>query len=122
MRSYTIDELLPKKNIISLKKRISDTIWPDTIGEDSWVYGVPLSWLREMAEYWVNDWDWDRVSREMNRWTHKISIVNDLPIHYIHAQARDIKAPAIILSHGWPWTFWDFRDLIGPLSLSLIHI
>ena len=33
-----------------------------------------------------------------------------------HAEAKDPGAPAIILSHGWPWTFWDFRDVIGPLS------
>ena len=53
MQSFTIDELLPKKNITELKKRISETIWSDSIGEDTWDYGVPLSWLRKMADFWV---------------------------------------------------------------------
>ena len=22
----------------------------------------------------------------------------------------------LILTHGWPWTFWDFHKVIGPLS------
>jgi len=116
MQSFTIDELLPKKNITELKKRISETIWSDSIGEDTWDYGVPLSWLRKMADFWVNEWDWDGVSEEMDRWPHKISTIDGLPIHFIHAKAKDPEAPAIILSHGWPWTFWDFRDVIGPLS------
>ena len=89
MQSFTIDELLPKKTITELKKRINETIWSDSIGEDTWDYGVPLSWLRKMADFWVNEWDWDGVSEEMDRWPHKISTIDGLPIHFIHAKAKD---------------------------------
>ena len=80
---------------------------------------MPLSWPREMADFWVNDWDWDgSLSREMDRWPlpQNFRSIDGSPIHFIHAEAKDPEAPAIILSHGWPWTFWDFRDVIGPLS------
>jgi pimeloyl-ACP methyl ester carboxylesterase len=25
------------------------------------------------------------------------------------------------MSHGWPWTFWDFHDVIGPLTDPAAH-
>ncbi len=27
----------------------------------------------------------------------------------------------IVLTHGWPWTFWDFKDVVGPLSDPASH-
>jgi pimeloyl-ACP methyl ester carboxylesterase len=39
-----------------------------------------------------------------------------MPIHFVHEPGRGPNPLPIILSHGWPWTFWDYRDVIGPLS------
>jgi len=27
----------------------------------------------------------------------------------------------LVLTHGWPWTFWDFKDVIGPLTDPAAH-
>jgi pimeloyl-ACP methyl ester carboxylesterase len=27
----------------------------------------------------------------------------------------------LLLTHGWPWTFWDFADVIGPLADPQTH-
>ncbi len=116
MTSLNIEELLPEKKILDLKARIQETRWPDSVGEDSWDYGVPLSWLREMADYWANEWDWEVVASEMNQWDHRKIEIEDLPLHFVHAPASVSDAPALVLTHGWPWTFWDYRHLIGPLS------
>jgi pimeloyl-ACP methyl ester carboxylesterase len=42
--------------------------------------------------------------------------LDGIPIHFIHVPGRGPAPIPLVLTHGWPWTFWDFRDLIVPLS------
>ena len=100
----------------SLKSRLHDTRWPDLIGADDWIFGVPGQWLKEMVAYWREEWDWSTQAAAMNQWSHYRVEIDGIPIHYLHAPAPDPEAPALLLTHGWPWTFWDFKDVIGPLS------
>ncbi|MBT5723877.1 MAG: epoxide hydrolase, partial [Gammaproteobacteria bacterium] len=107
---------LPEASLNELNSRLKQTRWPPVIGRDDWQYGVPQSWLREMVEYWVEEWDWNKQEVEMNRWKHYEASIDGIKLHYLHAPAKHLDAPPIILTHGWPWTFWDFKDVIGPLS------
>ena len=113
-QTFNID--LPDAVIEDLHRRLARTRFPEPIGEDSWQYGTPVNWLKDMADYWQNRWRWQDVAEAMNQWTHYRVVIEDVPIHYLHAPAADPDAPALLLSHGWPWTFWDFKDVIGPLS------
>ena len=112
---------LPADVLSDLRDRLTRTRWPDVIGEDSWRYGVPQAWLREMVEYWADEWDWSAPAADMNRWEHQRVEIDGVPIHWLHAPAADPAAPPLVLTHGWPWTFWDFRDVIGPLSRPEDH-
>jgi len=107
---------LPESSLVELKTRLIKTRWPTIIGDDDWTYGVPQAWLRDMADYWLNEWNWDSVCKAMNQWQHYEALVDGIKIHYLHAPAKSRTAPPLILNHGWPWTFWDFKDVIGPLS------
>jgi pimeloyl-ACP methyl ester carboxylesterase len=99
-----------------LRSRLRGTRWPGTIGADDWAYGVPQAWLQDMVEYWAEEWDWSAQAEAMNAWQHYQVTIDGIPVHYLHAPARDSGAPPLVLTHGWPWTFWDFKDTIGPLS------
>ena len=107
---------LSEASLAELNSRLKQTRWPPVIGSDDWQYGVPQSWLKGMVEYWVEEWDWNKQKVEMNRWKHYEATVDGIKLHYLHAPAKHPDAPPIILTHGWPWTFWDFKDVIGPLS------
>ena len=48
-----------------LFRRLKDTRWPDIIGEDRWVYGEPRSWLQEMVDFRVTEWDWEKISDQI---------------------------------------------------------
>lgn len=107
---------LPASALVELETRLISTRWPTIIGDDDWTYGVPQAWLRDMADYWLNEWNWDSVQKAMNQWQHYEALVDGIKIHYLHAPAKSSTAPPLILTHGWPWTFWDFKEVIGPLS------
>ncbi|MBT4493491.1 MAG: alpha/beta fold hydrolase, partial [Gammaproteobacteria bacterium] len=116
---FVID--LPDIALNNLRSRLQSTNWPNVIGDDDWKYGVPQSWLQHMAEYWATKWDWQSAAAEINQWQHYRVEIDEIPIHYMHAPASTPDAPAIVLTHGWPWTFWDYRYLIGPLSNPEAH-
>jgi pimeloyl-ACP methyl ester carboxylesterase len=52
----------------------------------------------------------------MNRFEHYRVEIDGIPIHYVHERGRGPAPQPLILSHGWPWTFWDWKDVIPRLA------
>ena len=44
--------------------------------------------------------------------THGTAYVNGVELHYVRAG----EGPALLLLHGWPQTWYEWRDVIGPLA------
>lgn len=106
------DELLD-----DLHRRIENTRWSPEIGNADWSYGANGSYLRSLSEYWLDGYDWRAEERAINRFSHyKVELEPGVPIHFIHVRGKGPSPLPIILSHGWPWTFWDWSDLIEPLT------
>lgn len=61
----------------------------------------------------------------MNVWPHFRTRIDGFPVHFIHVKGKGVEGgPApkpLILNHGWPWTFWDFRKVLGPLTDPAAH-
>lgn len=104
-----------------LRRRLSATRWPAVIGGDDWLYGVPVGWLKDMISYWATDWDWPGVVAEMNRYDHIRVEIDGVPVHALRSPGTGVDPIPLILTHGWPWTFWDFRHLIDPLTDPAAH-
>jgi pimeloyl-ACP methyl ester carboxylesterase len=102
--------------IDDLKSRIRNTRWLDDFENESWKYGMPQSYLREIADYWVTEYDWRKHEAEINSYDHFRVVIDDVPIHFIWVKAKKPSSGALILTHGWPWTFWDYNGVIPLLS------
>lgn len=107
---------LEKDRLEDMHRRLAATRWPLAIGEDGWDYGTPIEWLKSMTRHWLDEWCWKTEAAAINQYAHYRVEIDGIPIHYLHAPAADPDAPPLVLTHGWPWTFWDFKDVIGPLS------
>jgi pimeloyl-ACP methyl ester carboxylesterase len=57
----------------------------------------------------------------MNAFSHFRVTLDGVPIHFIHERARGPKPVPLVLTHGWPWTFWDYAKLIRPLADPVAH-
>src|SRR5450432_854854 len=44
--------------------------------------------------------------------THRFADLGDVLIHYVIAG----KGPAVVLLHGWPQTWWEWRHVIPALA------
>ena len=50
MKPFRIE--IPQADLDDLDRRLAATRWPDELPGAAWERGVPLGYLRELAEYW----------------------------------------------------------------------
>ena len=116
---YTVhlsDELLE-----DLQRRLVNARLPQDFANDDWGYGVNGAYLRELVDYWIEGYDWRAVEREINAFANFRTEIQGVPIHFIHERGKGPDPKPLILSHGWPWCFWDFHELVGPLTDPAAH-
>ncbi len=122
MTSFSLqpfDIAVPQADLDDLKRRLADTRWPDELPGVGWSYGIPTSYLRDLAEYWETSFDWRVQETKRNRYPQFLAEIGGVQIHFVHAQSPDPDAIPLVLIHGWP--FEDFTDLIGPLTDPVSH-
>jgi len=49
---------IPQADLDDLRGRLARTRWPDELPEVGWSRGVPLGYLKELAAYWADGFDW----------------------------------------------------------------
>ena len=112
---------VPEDTLVDLRERLARTRWPDEIGNDNWQSGTQLAYLKELVTYWRTAYDWRQHERAMNTFHHYRVTIAGQPLHFIHEPGHGPKPMPLILTHGWPWTFWDFHKVIRPLSDPAAH-
>lgn len=106
--------------ISDLKDRLGKTRWPHAITDD-WSRGQPTRLVKALSDQWMNSYDWRAQERELNRYPHFMTEIDGQPIHFMHIKSPAANAFPLILSHGWPGSFVEFLDLIGPLTDPKAH-
>ena len=49
---------VPDEELVDLRDRLSRTRWPDRECVTDWSQGIPLDYVRELAAYWGDVYDW----------------------------------------------------------------
>ena len=62
-----------------------------------------------------------RSKREIDAVPHFLTDIDGQQIHFIHVRSREKNALPIVLTHGWPGSFLEFLDMIGPLTDPVAH-
>jgi pimeloyl-ACP methyl ester carboxylesterase len=108
---YISDEQLS-----DLRARLKLTRWPLDVGNDDWYYGVKRTYLEELVDYWLHAYDWRKAEAAINRYEHYRVSVNGVPVHFMRKAGVGPNPIPLILTHGWPWTFWHWSRVIEPLA------
>ena len=107
---------IPQAQIDDLKRRIADARWPDELPNVGWERGVPLGYLKELAEYWQTSYDWRAAEAKLNSFPQFVTEIDGANVHFIHVKSPEPNALPLLLTHGWPGSVVEFLDLIGPLT------
>jgi len=98
-----------------LKRRLLSTRWPEKETVEDWSQGIPLSYIKEINEYWLNEYDWRSREEYYNSFPQFITNIEGLDIHFIHIKSPHEEAKPLIISHGWPGSIVEFHKVIKPL-------
>lgn len=106
--------------IDALKQRLALTRWPKTFSAD-WSRGQPVHFIKELADRWVNGYDWRAHEAELNRHPQFLTEIDGQTIHFLHVKSPEPDAFPLILTHGWPSSVAEYLPLIGRLTDPRAH-
>jgi pimeloyl-ACP methyl ester carboxylesterase len=106
---------IPESSLTDLNERLQRTRFPDTLEDSGWEYGTNLEYLKELVEYWKQDFSWRDSERKLNHWPNYKVTIDGQELHFIHIR-RNATALPILLTHGWPDSFLRFEQLIPMLT------
>jgi pimeloyl-ACP methyl ester carboxylesterase len=99
-----------------LKERLARTRWPDEATGAGWGMGTSLAYVKELADYWQRKYDWRKQEAELNRFKHFKGEVDGTELHFIHEHGKGPNPTPVILTHGWPDSFYRFHKVIPMLT------
>lgn len=107
---------VPDDILLDLKIRLKNTRWPDEVVRSGWEYGTNLSYLKELTEYWLNDFNWRKQEEILNMLPQFHTKIDGMNIHFVYVKGKGINSIPIILTNGWPSSFAEMYEIIDLLT------
>lgn len=107
---------VPQNVLDDLQQRLALTRWPDQVENAGWDYGTSLDYLKSLVDYWQHQFDWRVQEARLNQFRHFRTEIDGLGIHFIHERGKGNNPLPIILTHGWPDSFFRMVKIIPMLT------
>ena len=107
---------IPNSLIQEIKDKVKKYPWHEMPKDHGWKYGTNLNYMKEISNYWVNDFDWNKHQEEINKFSNFISKVEEIDIHFIHEKGSGNNPTPLLLMHGWPGSIVEFIHIIKKLA------
>ena len=112
---------VPDEALQDLKERLQRTRFSGEIPGSDWDYGTNLAYLQELVDYWINHFDWRAQERLINGFSHFKAPVDGQGVHFIHEKGQGPNPLPLIITHGWPGSFFEMYKVIPRLSNPAAH-
>jgi len=112
---------VPEEDLEDLRRRLDRTRWPDELPGVGWAYGVPLGYLKELAGWWRNRYDWRAAERQLNDLPQFTTTIDNQRVYFLHVRSPEPDALPLVITHGWPGSVAEFLRIIGPLTDPAAH-
>ncbi len=119
MREFHVN--LPQARLDAILAKVLAFPWEAMPDAGSWSAGAYVPFMRDLAAYWVDGYDWRAAEAALNRYPQFLANVDGQDIHFYHVKSAVPGARALILTHGWPGSVLEFQHLIEPLIDPLGH-
>jgi epoxide hydrolase len=113
-RPFRVD--VPQATIDRILRGVREARWPQRLDANDWRYGANWNYMKSLAQYWTDKFDWRKAEANLNRYPQFVSRLGDYDIHFYHVKGRGPKPMPLILTHGWPGSTFEFLEAIGPLT------
>jgi pimeloyl-ACP methyl ester carboxylesterase len=119
LRPFTIQ--ISDEAIAALRLRLQNIRWPSSLDTESWEDGASLPFMKRLAEYWRDRFDWRAQEQRLNRLPHHVATIDGMDIHFVHQQGAGEDRIPLVLTHGWPGSFIEMERLIPLLTDPSAH-
>ncbi|MBM3946065.1 MAG: epoxide hydrolase 1, partial [SAR202 cluster bacterium] len=113
---------IPDSVLTDLKERLTRTRWPDQLPDAApWEYGTDAAYAKGLVEYWRTRFDWRARERYLNSFPNFRANVGGMGIHFARLKGRGRNPLPIILTYGWPSTYFEELKFAGLLADPASH-
>lgn len=112
---------ITQADLDDLSDRLGRTRWPDELPGAGWNYGIPLGYMKDLAEYWRTSYDWRKHEARLNEFPQFTTSIDGQRVHFLHVRSSEPEALPLIITHGWPGSIVELMDVIGPLNDPRAH-
>jgi len=96
--------------------KVKNYPWHEMPIDGGWKYGANLNYMKEIANYWVNKFDWKKHEDQINKFSNFTAKVNNIDIHFIHEKGSGSNPVPLLIMHGWPGSIIEFLHIIEKLA------
>ncbi|WP_067127430.1 epoxide hydrolase family protein [Microtetraspora malaysiensis] len=114
MKPYSVN--IAQADLDDLHERLRRTRWTREIAGQGWSRGVPLDYLKGLADYWLNDFDWRAAETEYNKHPQFVTEIDGQNIHFFHIRSSSEDALPLLLLPDNPGGVIGFLDVLDELS------
>lgn len=120
MLARPLDIRVPDSTLRDLEARLAAARLPaDDV--DDWSAGTSPRYLRALVDHWRQRYDWRAHEAELQKLPHFTTMLDGARVHFIHLRGAGDAAFPLILTHGYPDSFYRFHALIPLLVDPAAH-
>jgi pimeloyl-ACP methyl ester carboxylesterase len=119
IREFRLD--VPQSDLDDLQDRLARVRWPAQLPGAGWERGVPVDYLRGLAEHWRTGYDWRRHEARLNELPQFTTEVDGQTVHFLHVRSPEPDALPLVVTHGYPSAVVETVGLVGPLTDPRAH-
>ncbi|HYM02377.1 MAG TPA: epoxide hydrolase, partial [Stellaceae bacterium] len=102
--------------LVDLRDRLARTRFPDQAPGEPWASGTNVAWMRDLVEYWRQDFDWRAQEARLNQIPQYKVALHGIDVHFLHVPGKGPAPCPLLLSHGWPGSVFEFLEVIPRLT------
>jgi len=102
--------------LLELRRRLSSMRWPAPWPTEPWQAGTDAGELRRLAAYWADGYDWRAAEARINQLPSFHAEIDGRRLHFLKFEGERPDAWPIVLTNGWPSTFYEMVGLAERLA------
>ena len=102
--------------LTDLRQRLARTRWSYQVPGMEWDAGTDIAYLQKRVAYWQETYDWRKQEAALNQFAHFTTDLDGVSIHFIHQRGKGPRPFPLILTHGYPDSFYRFAKIIPMLT------
>jgi len=107
-----------QSEIEALKAKVAAYPLPRAPEGAGWALGCDRDFLARFRDHWLNGYDWRAAMADLNRYPQFIAEIDGQAIHFVHIESEAANSRALLLTHGWPGSHYEFWSVIEPLTAA----